>query len=351
MNKDANLIIDMSHLTTTKVIAQTMKKQLIAHMKANGMSINALNQDKYFNPKSGRITIRNNDPRLCIPYADDIDLTNLLGTDSNIPDELTWISECGGNLNLSHNNLSTLEGCPKKVYGDFELVYNGANLLLLGFPQKVDGNINLENTSIKGLKYLPRNVKNLTMINCHIDNLDGCPEVINGNLDLTLNVNLKSLENGPSHVSGFLKCFLTDIENFIYAPINPDFKGFLLAEDTYESSQQFRPVNCWAGFKPAMEDANTKACVEQILRIYPEIQKGVNSLKLGRVALDMIKKLGTYLTIRESKPELDTSIEARKEYALLNPTSLEDYKSKSDTKQYEGIDTKFLRMLKAALLK
>jgi len=339
----------MSDATTTKVIAQKMMKKLIAHMKANGIAINGMNQDKYFNPKSGRISIRNNNPQIGIPYEDNINLNNMLGDDPNIPNELTWISECEGDLNLSLNKLTTLEGCPQRIYGDFSVTGNTENLFLLGFPEEVKGNIDLTSTNVKGLKYLPRTIiKDLLMSGCSLTDLNGCPEIVNGNFDVSVNHDLLSLENGPSSVVGTYSSLFTTVENFIYAPTNPEFKGFNLMSTVSDSAQALPNVKCWAGFKPAMDDYKTKMTIQSILDLYTTHRKG------SRINADIspiVIGLGTYLTIRESKPELDTSIEARKEYAMYNPSSLEDYKSKADTKQYEGIDINFIKMLKAALLK
>jgi hypothetical protein len=286
-------------------------------------------------------------------YEEDINFNGLIG--NQIPDELTWISECEGNLDLSRNDLTTLEGCPEIVLGDISIEENRANLLLLGFPKqvgsdKISSSIDLSNSQITGLKYLPRLINgSLKIANCSLKSLEDCPQHIKGDFDIQSNHLITTLEGGPTNVGGIYKCFDTSVTNFIHAPINPDFGGFITQETITTTSYKYRYVESWAGFKPALNHKVTALLIDYVEKQYQLLSKSKPVFTNDETRF--IMKLGAYLEIRKSKPELDTSIEAREEFAAYNPTSLEDLKAKSDTKQYEGVDINYVKMLKKALLK
>lgn len=340
-------------LTTRETIGNNLKPKFIGHMKANGIIVPTTKLGDYFAP-TGRMKLRNTKPELKMSYEEDINLTGMIGG-NELPEEMTWISQCEGELDLSNNAFTTLEGCPEVVLGNVSINGNGKNLLLLGFPKqvgsdKIESNIELINSQITGLKYLPRTTNgSLRMNNCRLTSLEDCPQTINGNFEIDDNSLITNLQDGPKFVKGYYKCYSTSIEDFVHAPINPDFKGFIMPPTIGTADNVFRYVSSWAGFKPAMDDQITNNLITYIEERYQTYLK--NPISFSNNETRFVMKLGAYLEIRKSKPELDTSIEAREEYMAYKPTSLEDFKAKSDTKQYEGVDINYIKMLKKALLK
>jgi hypothetical protein len=347
-------MIHNTPLTSREEIGNNIKQKFISHMRSNGVVIATKDLSKYFAP-NGRMIKRNTNPNFGIQYEEDINLQGAFGGDQ-VPEELTWISECEGNLILSNNNLISLEGCPEVVIGDFFLNKNNMDLLLLGFPKQVgtdriNSNIDLSHTKIVGLKYLPRVTNgSLSLIECYLNSLEDCPQTINGDFEIINNLGITTLQGGPTSVSGVMRCNETAITNFVHAPINPDFGGIVLPENMYLLAHAFRYLESWAGFRPALKDSKTASVIKYIEDQY-ELVKQSKTVDRTNETVKIIMGLGSYLEIRKSKPELDTSIEAREEYAAYNPSSLEDFKAKTETKEYEGVDINFIKMLKKALLK
>lgn len=341
-------------ITTRETIGNNIKQKFIGHMKQNGVVIPTAKLGDYFAP-TGRMKKRNINPQLGMVYEEDINLEAIAG--NQIPDELTWISECEGNLVLKNNAFSTLEGCPEIVLGDLDISDNKGNLLLLGFPKQVGtdkykSTINLFKSTITGLKYLPRVIHGSLLLGmCGLNSLEDCPQTIEGTFSIFGNYNITSLENGPKIVKHYYRCGDTSVENFIHAPTNPDFYGFMMPATINTAVYEYRYVQSWAGFKPAMNDSSTATLIEYVQGMYGQYSKNPNPAALVSDEAKFCIKLGAYLEMRKSKPELDTSVEAREEFAAYNPTSLEDLKAKSDTKEYEGIDINYVKMLKKALLK
>jgi len=344
------------NITTREEIGNNLKPKFIGHMRDNGVVIPTAKLSDYFAP-TGRMKKRNNNPQLGMVYEEDINLDGLAG--NAIPDELTWISECETNLILSNNAFTTLEGCPEIVIGDIDISKNKGNLLLLGFPKQV-GSDNIKSyidftlSEITGLKYLPRKINgSIYFTNCKLKSLEDCPQTIEGDFSIQDNAFIRNLENGPTVVKGIYRCGNTSVENFIHAPTNQDFLGFTMPSSANSAVHEFRYVESWAGFKPALNDKPTSILINHIENQYAQYSSIPVASRAPLITDEakFIMKLGAYLEMRKSKPELDTSIEAREEFAAYNPTSLEDLKAKSDTKEYEGIDINYVKMLKKALLK
>jgi hypothetical protein len=59
-----------------------------------------------------------------------------------------------GNFNCSHNQLTSLEGCPKSVGGGF-YCYNNQLTSLEGCPKSVDGDFDCDNNKIVTFEHLP----------------------------------------------------------------------------------------------------------------------------------------------------------------------------------------------------
>ena len=108
------------------------------------------------------------------------DLDSLYLTE--LPAFLAEIDKVEGYFSISYNNLRTLKNCPREIGGSFYASYNSfANLV--GGPKKVNGN------------YSVNSCDNLV-------SLKGICEVIDGDLRLTSNYNLKDFTYFPKKING-----------------------------------------------------------------------------------------------------------------------------------------------------
>ena len=102
------------------------------------------------------------------------------------------------NFSCSHNNLTSLEGCPKWVGGDFSCHYNKLLDIDCGI-QMVDGNFYCQNNKITTLKGSPKSVGSFYCYKNQITNLKGCTKYIGGEFDCSDN-ELTSLEGCPKSI-------------------------------------------------------------------------------------------------------------------------------------------------------
>jgi len=89
-----------------------------------------------------------------------------------------------GHIDVSSNNLTSLEGAPQKVYGSFHCRNNNLSSLE-GAPHTVQGHFHCSNN-------------NLT-------SLEGAPQTVQGSFDCSNN-KLTSLEHAPKTVQGYVDC-------------------------------------------------------------------------------------------------------------------------------------------------
>lgn len=129
-------------------------------------------------------------------YKINIDGTIDVNTSVNLPDKKLSrlplnFGEVSGYFNCSSNNLTSLEGSPKKVYGFFDCSSN--NLISLeGSPKIVYGSFYCSNNKLTSLS--------------------GCPNKIDGSFDCSDNI-LTSLEGVKSFGNHFY-CATNDIRTF-----------------------------------------------------------------------------------------------------------------------------------------
>ncbi len=102
---------------------------------------------------------------------------NKIKTLANMPKKI------GRNIWFRSNCLTSLQGAPKIVYGEFDVAFNYSLKTLLGAPKEVRGRCDFEH--------------------CILQNLDGAPRIINGSLTLQSN-NLKSLKGITPIIKGNL---------------------------------------------------------------------------------------------------------------------------------------------------
>jgi len=138
----------------------------------------------------------------------DVDLTDGLGDLKQLP--LTF-NEVKGYFACSENELTTLEGCPKKVIGNFHCSYN----------------------EITSLEYSPLIVEKgdfYCLENNHITSLEGLGDTyIDGGLDIWECINLYNLKGFPKKVGSF---------NCNGTPIEPIYSTFI-QECDYVTMRKF----------------------------------------------------------------------------------------------------------------
>ena len=105
---------------------------------------------------------------------ENLDLTNLELV------ALPTILEVGGHFWCNHNQLTTLEGAPKKVGGNFWCNYNRLTTLE-GSPEKVGGEFSCSNNRLTTLGGAPETVGGyFSCENNQLTTLEGAPEKVGG---------------------------------------------------------------------------------------------------------------------------------------------------------------------------
>lgn len=116
---------------------------------------------------------------------------------------------------IGRPNIDTLEGSPHTT-SEFLIRRTGITDLV-GGPESVNY-YNLEdNPRLQSLKGLANAIDSLSITNCPITSLEGCPDHLSGYLDLS-NTKLTSLVGGPSRIDGDLNIDdnnLTSIEGLL----------------------------------------------------------------------------------------------------------------------------------------
>ncbi len=110
-----------------------------------------------------------------------------------------------GNFVCANNGLTTLEGSPQRVGGSF---YCQDNLLttLEGAPREVGGNFYFYNNQLTTLEGAPREVGGY--FNCEdnqLTSLEGAPQKVGGSFNCSDN-QLTTLEGAPREVGGYFNC-------------------------------------------------------------------------------------------------------------------------------------------------
>ncbi len=98
--------------------------------------------------------------------------------------------------------LTSLEGCPKIINGDFDLP-NTQLTSLKGGPKIVKGFFNIRNCDITSLEFGPEEVeKSYQVHDTKLTSLEFCPSIIKGSFDCS-NTNIRSLDHGPLKVENY----------------------------------------------------------------------------------------------------------------------------------------------------
>lgn len=123
-----------------------------------------------------------------------------------------------GYFNISHNDLITLEGCPKKVIRDFDCSYNKITTLF-GAPKSV-GDFNCSNNELKkDLSHGPKEVEGYySCSNNRLTSIQGSPRSIHGFFNCANN-SIQSLQGGPKYIDEYFNCSQNRLETLSGGPI------------------------------------------------------------------------------------------------------------------------------------
>ena len=124
-----------------------------------------------------------------------------------------------GDFKISYCRIPNLIGGPTKVLGKYYAMQSGLTSLE-GAPDTVGGFFVDSNDRLKTLKFAPRTVDGMfSCSECSIENLEGSPFVVFGDYDCSYNKHLKSLKGSPKELSGSFDCIDTpNLTSLKYAP-------------------------------------------------------------------------------------------------------------------------------------
>ena len=125
--------------------------------------------------------------------------------------------DSSGNYLYSEHDLTTLEGAPEKVGGDFRC---SGNMLtsLEGAPKEVGVNFNCIGNMLTSLEGAPKEVgENFNCSGNMLTSLEGAPESVGGDFNCSYN-SLTSLVGAPESVGGFFNCSRNKLTTLEGAP-------------------------------------------------------------------------------------------------------------------------------------
>ena len=122
-----------------------------------------------------------------------------------------------GRFVINDAGLTSLEGAPKKVGGDFHC-YNNELTSLEGAPQVVGGNFYCSANNLTSLEGAPKKVgRNFICNNNKLTSLKGAPKKVDGHFYCSNN-ELTSLEGAPQVVNGYFNCSTNKLTSLEGAP-------------------------------------------------------------------------------------------------------------------------------------
>ena len=124
--------------------------------------------------------------------------------------------EVGGNFSFYDcDSLTSLKGAPEKVGGDFYCIACDSLKSLEGAPKKVGGNFNCSDCqSLPSLKGAPEEVDGFFFCRfcTAIKSLEGAPKKVGDKFSCVHCKSLKSLKGMPKEIGGDLECYGVDIK-------------------------------------------------------------------------------------------------------------------------------------------
>lgn len=123
-----------------------------------------------------------------------------------------------GNFNISKRGLTTLKGCPYKVYGNFEVTNNDLNSLK-NAPLIVTGNFNITQNNIASLEGCPEKIgKSFFADNNKLKTLEYGPKEVGDSYSVKYN-HLNSLKHSPETIPYIFDCSNNELTSLEECPI------------------------------------------------------------------------------------------------------------------------------------
>jgi hypothetical protein len=127
---------------------------------------------------------------------------DLIISNQRLGDVETW----NGKLNLNTAFITSLEGCPREINGDFICIFNPELRSLKGGPEKVTKMCKIfdcSNNSLKSLEGCPKIIEGkFKCLNNTLPSLVGGPEICKGDFYCSTNW-ITSLEGCPKEIGGY----------------------------------------------------------------------------------------------------------------------------------------------------
>lgn len=123
-----------------------------------------------------------------------------------------------GGFNINNNNLTSMEGFPKKIINGSLAASDNKITSLKGCPVEIDGDLHVSNNDLTDLEFFPEKVRCVYLGNNKLTSLKGCPKVIDGDFILTNNLSLTSFKYGPEIVYGDYSAIDCNIQTLEYLP-------------------------------------------------------------------------------------------------------------------------------------
>jgi hypothetical protein len=143
----------------------------------------------FFNPSNGKVDIKGDF------ITKNLDLVSLEGIN---------FGEVTGDFNISANNLSSLEGSPRKIGGSFRASDNSLKYLDDG-PEEVGWSYMVDGNSLVSLRGVPNKIPgNFDCSYNYLKSLRGGPKEVDIHYGAIQNP-LKSLEGAPEKVDGYFQ--------------------------------------------------------------------------------------------------------------------------------------------------
>ena len=131
------------------------------------------------------------------------------------------------NIMVKELGITSLEGCPKILYGNLNVEKNKLEILKYS-PKKVVGNFDCSNNKIKTLECSPEEIKGLfDCSNNELLTLEGNLKEIYGSFDCRNNSKLKNIKEQIIKYQIKARKYYTDEGNFSFEDIEKDFVNFI----------------------------------------------------------------------------------------------------------------------------
>lgn len=187
------------------------------------------------------------------------------------------------------------EGINFGVVGlNFEFYSNKALKSSRGFPTEVGGNLILNKVKFENLKGISsiKVKQSIKITECpDLTSLEGCPEEIMGNFDISDNMNLVSLKGGPKKIEGDFNCSGCNLTSLDGGPI--EVMGRYLGYDNNLSTLNgFSKINGrWA---PSFNSNNLYTLEGIDLNIIPIEENLKKNLYPGKILIEVARKARDY---------------------------------------------------------